>query len=421
MRPLLSIRKNSIFVLFLVLLLTTEFYYIEVGAGVARVYHFLAVMVVFLFLAAVPKLFKSKVFFSLLLFFVVNIFTAVLSDHPGQAFASLTSFAANIAIVMAVALLLVTNWISIECVTKIILMVTIASIIWCLIQIAAYRMGFVLALSEQQQAQIFIGYGPAFRTEANTFGKFLVFPILFFLPLLIRSYRDTRLRFFYLLMLVGVLFSFTRTAIVGILAGVLFAFFWHSIQGRFVMVSSRMVLIAIPVVVLLGLTASGALPVSDYTRHKLDTLFIEEEWTEGGSSAYRLESMEAVIASALADDKKMILGNGWGQTFVYIRGLKVQAGGADTINILGYAGLVGVVFYFLYTLIFIGTLARVARHCSDPDLAMFAEGLLFAAVGMFVTAQMSGYLIAPEYYLLLGAGIYTGLAQKQLYRRGVFP
>jgi hypothetical protein len=409
-----TVRKSSFYALFIVLLFTAEFYYIELGGGVARLYHFMAVWITLVLAIAIPKLFMSNIFLCLLIFFAVNIFSAALSDSSVEAFASLTSFMANIAITMAVAMLLLTNKISIERFTNLLLLVTAVSVIWSLIQILAFRFGLVLGLSEHQEAQILMGFGPAFRTEANTFGKYLSFAFLFFLPLLIRSPRDRRLRFFYILLLVGILSSFTRTAIVGALAGGLFAFFWYSLRGKFSMVSTRILSIVLAVTIMLGLVSGGLVRISDYAQHKLDTLFLQDEWTAGSSSAYRLEAMQAVIDSALRDDRKLVIGNGWGQTYVYVRGLKVQAGGADVVNILGYAGLIGVTFYLLYTLVLLVTLSRVARNRRDPDLAAFAEGLLFAAVGMFVTGHMSGYLIAPEYYLLLGASIYTGIASKRL-------
>ena len=410
----LAIRKSSLYSLFIVLLLTTEFYYIELGGGVARLYHFVAVWLVLISSIAVPQLFKSNIYRFLLIFFIINLFAAALSDSPAEAFASLTSFMANIAIIMAVALAMTRKNITIENFSNLLLVVTSISIIWSLVQIMGFRVGLVLGLSEQQDTQILIGFGPAFRTEANTFGKYLLLPFLFFLPLLVRSPRDRRLRLFYLLLLVGILSSFTRTAIVGLLTGGLFAFFWYSLRGKFSMVSSRIVSIALAVTLGLVLVSGGLVRISDYAQHKLDTLFLQEEWTSGSSSAYRLEAMEAVINTALRDDKKLIIGNGWGQTYVYVRRLKVQAGGADVVNILGYAGLVGVTFYLLYTFVLLVTLSRVARNRSNPELAAFAEGLLFAAVGMFVTGQMSGYLITPEYYLLLGASIYAGLTFRRL-------
>ena len=409
-----TVRKSSFYALFIVLLFTAEFYYIELGGGVARLYHFMAVWITLLLATAIPQLFKSVIYRYLLIFVAVNILSAALSDTPVGAFACLTSFIATIAITMAVAMLLLTNRISIERFTNLLLLVTAISVIWSLIQMLAFRFGLVLGFSEQQEAQILIGFGPAFRTEANTFGKFLSFAFLFFLPLLIRNPRDRRLRFFYLLLLVGILFSFTRTAIVGSLAGGLFAFFWYSLRGKFSMVSTRMLSIVLAVTIVLGLVSGGLVRISDYAQYKIDSLFIQEEWTDGGSSAYRLEAMQTVIDSALRDNKKLVIGNGWGQTFVYMRGEKVQAGGGDVVNILGYAGLIGVTFYLLYTLVLLATLSRVARNRRDPNLAAFGEGLLFAAVGMFVTSQMSGYLIAPEYYLLLGASIYAGIAAKRL-------
>jgi hypothetical protein len=242
----------------------------------------------------------------------------------------------------------------------------------------------------------------------------MVFPFLFFLPMYIKNPRNKDLRRLYVVMFLGVFMNFTRSAIVGIAAAFLFVFFWYAFRGRFAVISGKAFQVMAVVALMVVLISSGALEISEYARYKLENLFNQEEIFEGGSSSYRLESIQAVIDNTLNDPKRFWIGNGWGQTYYEVRGIEVQAGGADVVNCLGFGGVIGAGFYVLYYFAMIFGMMKVANRCPDPVLAQFAEGLLFAAIGMLVTAQMSGYMISPEYFLMLGLAIFTGLAAKSI-------
>lgn len=409
---MITIQKSSLYAFFVVLLLTTEFFYIDIGGGVARPYHFVAVLLAIVHAPGVRRLLGSPLVLILLLLVGVNFVAAALSDRPASALASLTSFLANLAVAMVVAYLLVRGRLTLDRMVRVVLAVSVASVLWSLLQIAAFQAGLVLALSEEQQAQIKIGFGPGFRTEANTFGKYLLFTLLFFLPALVRRPRDLRLRTCYLFLLVGFLLSFTRSAVYGLMVGLVFAGAWYVRSGRGALLSARIVRVMAAGMLILGLLLSGLVPVSDYARYKIEFLFNREEILTGGSSAYRLAAMQSVIEDTIYDGRRLAIGKGWGQTHTEIQGLEVQAGGGDVVNLLGYGGLISVALYLLYTSVLWRTMHRVARRHKDPDLVQVAEGILFASVGMFVTGQLSGYLITPEYYLLMGMAIHVGLVAR---------
>lgn len=409
---MLTIPSNTLYTLFLVSLFVTEFYWITVGDGVARIYHFLAVVVVLLLAGSLRKLFRSGVFLALLAFAGINIFAVVLSDNPEQALASLMSFFANVAVAMAVALLL-RNKVPPERFMKLILTVTVISVFWGLVQIVAFKMNVVLALSVQQLGQIGWGFGPGFRTEANTFGKALLLPFLLFLPFYLRTPRSRWLQVAYLMMMIGILMNFTRTAIYGLMVALLFAFLWCAVRGQLALVMSRTIKIVIVTAIGIALITNGIVQVSDYAKYKLDNFFKQEEILEGGSSAHRLGAMEAVIDNTVNDSKRLFIGNGWGQTYYMdMEGVPVQSGGGDLVNVFGYAGMLGLLFYLLYSWLVFRALMRVAQRSQDKMHSMFAEGLLFAFVGMFCTGLMSGYLITPEYWLLIGSSIYISTLRK---------
>jgi hypothetical protein len=399
--------------LFFVVLLVTEFYYIAVGGGVARIYHFWAVALVLLLAESLHQLFRSEVFIALLFFVGINITAALLSSHPDRSLASLTSLLANVSISIAVALVLLKGKVSSERFMNVILVVSVVSVCWGLMQILAFKSGMMLALSPQQKVQIWMGFGPGFRTEANTFGKYMLLPFLFFLPFLIRNPRNKKLRLAYFFLFVGIIMNFTRSALYGLMLALVFVFFWYVIRGKVEMVASRTIKIVLAAALGITLVFSGTIKVSGYAKYKMEKFFNQEEILEGGSSAYRLEAMEAVINNTIYDTKKLLIGNGWGQTYLMLRGQLVQAGGGDIVNVLGYGGLSGVLFYLLYSGQAFKALLRMARRKESTRQTLMAEGLMFAFVGMFITGQMSGYIIAPEYWLLIGVCIYFDIIGKK--------
>lgn len=409
---MLTLRRSTFHALFLVLLLVTEFFYIEIGEGVARIYHFMAVLVVLALAGSIHRLLRSGVFVGLLAFAGINVVAAGFSDRPLAAFASLMSFFANVAVAMAVALILVRKRISPERLTRIVGVVTVISVLWSLLQILAVKAGVVLALSPEQEPQILIGFGPGFRTEANTFGKYMVFPFLLLLPAYLRAPGNDRLGLIFGVMIVGMLINFTRSALLGLLVAFVFVLIRYMGKGRLLQVSRRGIKILAGATIGIGLLLSGAVQLSDYGKFKIENFFNKQEILEGGSSSYRLMAMEAVIDSIASDSKRLIIGSGWGQTYLEVQEQEVQAGGADVVNILGFGGLFAVCLYLAYSWRAFNALRRLAGSKADLKMALFAEGLLFAFVGMFVTGQMSGYLIAPEYWLLIGTCIYCDLAGK---------
>ncbi len=170
--------------------------------------------------------------------------------------------------------------------------------------------------------------------------------------------------------------------------------------------------IAIGIVLMVGST----LNIGEYSLHKIDNLFNEAKILEGYSSAYRLESMQLVIDDALSSTKKRIIGNGWGQTRTYLRGVEVQAGRADIVNIRGIPVSWGLSRSLTYTLLFLMPARKNAPiQYSDNNKARFAAGVMFAIVGVFCTGQMAGYIITPEYWILIGLSIYLSIRGPSLH------
>lgn len=404
---------NRFYNLFIVLTLTTEFYYIHVAGGILRPYHFIAIIVVLCLIKQIPNLLSSRAFLALMVFVAINIVAVGLSNDPNRAFKSIMLLFANITVAIAMALSLISGKISLSSLKRIILMVTLVGIVWGLVQIMVFRLtGFVLALSEEQATQIKIGLAPVFRTEADTFGKYMVLPFMLFLPEYIEHRTLRNINIIYVMFLIGILMNFIRTPIYGTGLALVFVFYWYVRSRKAQLVAKKAAVMIMVVAFGVILMMSGLLPVSEYALHKISTIANQEEILEGGSSGYRLLMMGYVIEETLSSRKKQLIGNGWGQTHVDFNGEEVQAGGGDLVNIFGYSGILGVIIYLAYTLIAFVSMSRVARSCKDDLKARFAEGVVFSIVGIFCTAQMASYLITPEYWLLIGVIIFLTVKSR---------
>lgn len=407
-------KKKTIFSIFFVILLVTEFYYIQIGGGIARIYHFAAILVILALAGQIPWLFSSRVFLALLGFLGINLLAAILSDAPAAALASFLSLGANVGVAIAVALILISGKVDLLFFKRLILFVTLLSIVWALIQIAAFRLGGVsLALSVQQESQILQGFGPAFRTEANSFGKYLIVPFLLFLPEFVKNRRNKYMIFFYVTLIVGILAVFTRSSIYGLGLAMIFIIFWYLVRGQFSIFARRWSKIAIFAAAGLVVFVSGLLNVSEYALFKIDHLFSQEEILEGGSSAFRIMAMENTLNAFLANEKTILIGNGWGQVYMDYGGDLVQTGGGDLLSTLGYGGLMGGGAYLLFMFFAFFSAMKVAKSSPDRDKTLFAEGVMFALVGVFFASQMAGYLIAPEYWLLIGVSVYLSAKPRK--------
>jgi hypothetical protein len=407
-------RPPIIYTAFLVVLLTTEFNYIEIGGGIARIYHLFVPMVLLGLFWAIPRVLRSSIAIALVALLLVTFAAAVLSELPEKALVSSLLLYANVGIAFAIACILVAGRMTTEQFSKTVIAVTVVGILWGLLQMAAYRTaGVTLALSEGQASQIQLGFGPSFFNEANGFGKYMVFPFLFFVPKYFRSAKSRSVHVTMALMLVGVIMNFTRTAIYGILVALAFTVIWYVAQGRLGQVLRRGTMPVLLGVMLLGSVVSGAVPFSDYGLHKLENLFDETEILEGDSSAFRLLAMRAMIDSTLSDSKKIWIGNGWGQVRAVVVGTEErQVGGGDIVNVFGYTGAVGVFFYLIYCVTIWLVLARASWRANTLEAKQFAEGLLFAYVGLFAMSVVSGVFLSAAYWMLVGAAMYLGIANR---------
>ncbi|RII27943.1 MAG: hypothetical protein CXR31_06900 [Geobacter sp.] len=398
--------KNIFYTLFIVILLATEFYYIDVFGGALRVYHFLALFVILLLNRFIPRLPITGLFWALFWFLSVNALAAAFADIPSEAFKSLGLLAANMSIAIAVALILISERLNLEQVIRIALAVAVAGVVFGIVQVAAFKLGGLnLGLSESQQGQITGGFAPGFRTEANSFAKNLNVVFLLTVPTLLTYARKATSLFVGGILVMGMLISFTRSALYGLLVTLFIYYLWSVLSRRRRLFAKGPVIFLGLAGICLAVFVSTSGQFNEYATHKAATFFDSEEVLHGDSSAFRLESQGRLLHAFLDSGKTFLIGNGWGQVRFFAYDREWQAGGAESVTALGYAGILGGIFYFLYQLIAINTVRQAVLCQRSTSPSRFQEGLLLALVGVLVTGQINGSLLAPEYWMLFGMAI----------------
>lgn len=405
--------NNKFYIVFVVLLLSTEFFYIDLFGGSLRIYHFLSPLVIFFLFGYFPYLTRTSLFWSFSCFFFVNAVAAAFSVFPTDAFMSLGLVAANMSIAFAVALILVSGRLRLEQMVRIILAVTIISILFGVLQVLCFRLaGVCLALSPSQVIQIKAGFSAGLRTEANSFGKNLNVVTLLILPSLLIASNWRRSLLICIVLVTGMLMSFTRSSQYGLIITLVIIYFWHQFIVRFRLITPKaMVLLGVASVGLL-IYATIAPYFNEYSAHKIAFYFDPDEIFEGGSSLFRLMSQKILWDAFVINDKTQLIGNGWGQVYFLIGNIEWQAGGAEFITVLSYGGIFSGLFYLMFQ---VGSMHKVSRMIFSTeyhDCRGMYEGVLFALIGLFVTGQINGALNSPEYWMMYGVALYCASKLK---------
>lgn len=391
--------------LFLIVLLSTEFVWIRIGSGVLRPYHFLMPIMVLVLISAILRLRGSPTFLVLAGFVGCSVVSAILASNPTGALTSLVLLVLNVLVAMVVAALLNSNRIQMRDLISFLKAFTVVSVLWALIQFLAHRVGVSVPQSATQVPQINAGFAPSFFTEANTYAKFLVAPFFLSLPALLRKRMTYPRLMFFGLIAAAFLINFMRTAFFGTLATLGFVTIWFLWTRSFSSLAVRGgKLVALLGVALVPALLSGSL-VSEYNLYKFTTLFDADALSEDGSWTYRTWAMRQALNQTLQGPSEMAFGIGWGQAYVMAGDQEVQFGGGDALNVFVFNGALGIVAYVLLIAFALRAAARKARRPGPEEERLLAEGVLFALVAMTFVAQISGMMLVPIFWLLIGVAI----------------
>lgn len=392
---------------FLFVLLTSQFIYIELLGGFLRPYHILVVIVLFVMAPAIGRQWGSPTFRALLALNVITIVSALLSTDPGAALVSYGLFALNSSIALACAVLLNSRRLSRERLLSVVSTVTLLSAGFAIAQFAAFRgAGIPLSYSDEQASQILAGFAPSFFNEANAYAKFLVTPFFLFLPQILRRGISRRGGTLYALIVLAFFMNFMRSAMAGVVAGVLFAMVWFYWTRSFSVFAKRGVALFGAFAVLVLWVVGSGVSLAEYNLYKFATLFDLDAVETDESWQFRAALMEIAVKETIADPFKIVFGNGWGQVYAFVGGEVRQVGGADFINVFAYDGLLGVVAYAAMIVSAIRAAVRRARRAAHEDERLLAEGALFALVANAVVGLVSGVILSAPFWLLIGLAIY---------------
>lgn len=406
-------RNKLLFSLFFILLLGSEFFYIDAFGGTLRLYHIVMPVVIISMLGYISRLGRSNVFWVLFSFSAGNVISCIISSSPGEALVSLGLLLANLGLSVAVALILISKKLKLKALVNVALRITMLGIFLGLIQVVVYRLvGVDLSLSESQHLQLAGGFSSGLRTEANSFAKHLNVIFLLVLPTLVGSTKLGKSLLLISILVAGMLASLTRSAIYGLLITLLVGYCWYQFSGRARLFSPRVILII--GVSLLGLVFFSTFVGSfnEYASHKLASFFDSEEILAGESSGFRLMSQGLLLEAFLASSKTVALGNGWGQIKFMLGDQMMQAGGGEFITTLAYGGLLAGVIYLSVHWFAVRAALRMVAMSSDAAERRLFEGVVLALLSLPITGQISGSLSAPEYWMMIGIAIYCGYLSR---------
>ena len=234
------------------------------------------------------------------------------------------------------------------------------------------------------------------------------------LPELIKVKRSGKLKWFYICLTVGIFLTFTRTALYGLCLSLFFIFLWYAGQGKLILFTRKGGVIFGLIFAGVVIVGSGVVGVSEYTLHKMDSFFNQSEILEGGSSSFRIMAILGTLDAFLANGKTILIGNGWGQAYVFYGGEMIPTSGGDLLTILAFGGVLGGVAYVLFFGLAFVSAMRVAKSTGYPYRSLFAEGVMFALVAVFITGQMATFLITPEFWMLTGISIYLSALPRNV-------
>lgn len=407
------ISKRVLAATFFVVLLTTEWYYIDFLGGKLRVYHFLVPLVLLACAKYIPVIAKTWTAWMIFFFLVWNIFGAFLANDQADALVSAGLLLVNGSIAFATAILLVSNRISLEETIRIATVVACLGVLFGSLQIVTYQLsGLNLGLSDEQAQQVLMGFSSGFRTEANAFAKFLNMVFLLNLPLFLSREMHRRRNLILGILVVGLLTSLTRSVLYGLSVSSIIIYIWYQISRRGGVIGGRVFLVAATAMLLFFIFANYAADFNTYAAHKLDFFFDKNEILDGGSSSFRLSSQSTLWQSFIGSEKTFWVGNGWGQVKFIYRNVEYHAGGGELIVALGYGGIVGGFLYCLYQISALWGVSRRVVRQPEKRKSTAQEGVLFALIGAVIVGQINGALIAPEYWMLLGMAISISVPDK---------
>lgn len=395
--------------LFLLLCLTTEFWYVYVFDGVLRPYHLVAPFLLFFLMRETDKAFAAASIRGLVLFLTLNLIASLAVYDWGSALQSYMLFVANGLVAVALFGVMLRR-LDRQAIAETVLAIGVLTVVLGLTQFVGSRAGIDVALSNTQTPFVASGEVAAFWTEPDQLGKFLTMPFLLALVWLVRGRKHAGKLLAFIGL--GIALNFVRSAIYGLIPAVLVLGVIVARESRLRRLFGIILTLALLLFVFLILVNAGVIPLGAYPLQRLARIF-DLSYTAlatDGSGAYRLQSMRMLLDQTLASPESVVVGLGLNQASGSIGGTIVRLGGGDLLNLFGGSGVFGVVSYVLLVAPLLYVPLRQLRVDSTD---WFAQWLLITAVAFLVTGQMSGMLIMPQFWVLIAANGFLDYTSKR--------
>lgn len=248
----------------------TEFYYINVGGGKVRFYHLASIVIILALYKYWQQLFRKSQVWLLVAFVGFALLSALISDSRGGAVKSWLSLILNAGVAIALLLLLQAEYITLNKLKQTVCYCVIGACVFGIFQyLAVFFLKTNIGLSWEQQSQIAIGMIPAFRTEANVFGRSLLIMMFLLLPdLIMKKEKISGLHIMYILGVFCTLINMTRTVLYPAFV-VLIALMVYYIKKGYGKKYGKIILsLVVMLTVIIGMASLHILPVADYTVYK---------------------------------------------------------------------------------------------------------------------------------------------------------
>jgi len=190
------------------------------------------------------------------------------------------------------------------------------TVIFGIIQMIAYTFtDTLLTFTIGQDAQISIAKRPpSFFTEADTFGKFLSLPFLFFLPFAInknnRFYKKTKIIIF--IFLLGIIINMTRSALIGIgLTGLIYVFYLFKKNELTRNIATMYIIVSLSIIIFpFFFVTTKVVGSHEELSYRIQTLINPSTMiVEDPSAAYRKKGVEETLEGSFESIQSFLVGH----------------------------------------------------------------------------------------------------------------
>ncbi len=402
----LSIRTNIIPVLFLISLMTTNFFSIEIFEGHLRIPFILNLFILFsVGLKNIIKVLKSKILYLILAYIIWTLFVTLyttrdLLDSLRMAILPISFLLISV----NGAAILLSERIKLQSATMIILYVLIFNMILGMLQYIGYFVFGInlLNLNEIQWEQISMHHRmTATFWEGDTFGKYLMAIILLFVPLSLDLLRNNMKSYLYIIMFANLLLLMnkTRSAWIGLLSGI--SLFIISMT-KTSLIKKGFLLALLIIITITSIYIVDYFEEEGVLTQRFRSIMTFEKIRDDPSASFRIETVEEAWRMINSNINTLLFGYGYIEM-----GESWQGVSNIFLHVWVTSGLIGLIFFILALIFYLFSCLKYKPIL--PEDKLIAQGALLSMCGMITSSLLAPMVIDPIFWMIMGFGIYFEL------------